>query len=332
MAKEILLYSPIYSFTAVDFITAMEEARGLDVSLRINGPGGSVFDGWGMLSKIAEHDGKVNLKIDGIAASMYAVFPLFVPYDNTECLDVSRIMIHRADSYVETEEERALLASINKDLKTKMKARLDGAKFKEVTGYTIDEIFDSETVIDVWLNAKQAKEIGLIKKINKLTPKEIAAYQPLWSSIAACATTEARAPKEQTKNDKQTKNKTMNIETLKAEHPDLYKEVLALGVTQERDRVGAWMAFVDLDPTAVAKGIEDGANVSQKIMAEFQRKQFAAAATANITGDAAPGVQTPELPVAQNQPGAQAQQPNKEIVAFKTSLDEVLKNRPKPQL
>jgi len=128
MARELLLYSGIYDFTAKMLITEMETHAGEDIVIRINSPGGSVFSGWGIASKIQEHTGKVTIKVDGMAASMAAVLLPFA--DTVEVLDVTKIMIHKVVSDVENEAEKQLLFEINDSLKKKLKAKIDSAKLK----------------------------------------------------------------------------------------------------------------------------------------------------------------------------------------------------------
>jgi ClpP class serine protease len=69
------------------------------------------------------------------------------------------------------------------------------------------------------------------------------------------------------------KTSEMTLQELQANHSDLYNSVLDAGVKAERDRVGAYLTFVDVDPKAVVEGIESGENPSQKFYAEMTRKQ-----------------------------------------------------------
>lgn len=167
--KQILLYQPIMSFIAEEFITAINEAED-DIQIRVNSPGGSVFAGWGMAAALQESDKNITVKVDGYAASMAFYLLLFA--DNVEALDVSKFMIHRAVGNVESEDDRKLLDSVNATLKAKMLEKINAEAFESVSGVSIDAMFDAEERKDVWITAKQAKEIGLISKINRLTPTE----------------------------------------------------------------------------------------------------------------------------------------------------------------
>lgn len=61
----------------------------------------------------------------------------------------------------------------------------------------------------------------------------------------------------------------MTAAELLAQHPTVHAEILAAGVSAEKDRVDTWMVYHDIDPEAVAKGIESGKAVSGKEQATF---------------------------------------------------------------
>jgi ClpP class serine protease len=65
------------------------------------------------------------------------------------------------------------------------------------------------------------------------------------------------------------KNKAMTAAELLAQHPTVHAEILAAGVSAEKDRVDTWMVYHDIDPEAVAKGIDSGKAVSGKEQAQF---------------------------------------------------------------
>ncbi|HYG49744.1 MAG TPA: ATP-dependent Clp protease proteolytic subunit, partial [Flavobacteriales bacterium] len=249
-------------FVAEDLMRQINDAGKDEIVLRVNSGGGQVFANYGICAKMAEH-GNVMCKVDGIAMSSAANLLFYA--SKVECLDTSVFLFHRADMFCENDQDKEFLAKVNLDLKKKMLMKVNADLFKECCGVTIDEMFSAESRIDVILNAKQAKQIGLVNKIVKLTPSEnerIEAYNRRYN-IAANS------------NDNPNKNSnTMTIEKLKAEHPAVYQQIFEQGVTagvsKERDRVGAFMAFVELDPKAVKEGIVKGENMS-----ETQRSEFA---------------------------------------------------------
>jgi ATP-dependent protease ClpP protease subunit len=296
--QEILLYGGIYSFSAEDFISRLNELKGEDVTCRINCNGGDVFAGWGMIAKMTEHTGKMTVKVDGIAASMAAFMLLFA--DNVECLDASSFVFHRADGYTSTEEDKAWLASINANFRKKMESKIPAAAWKQVTGKSYDDLFNPETRIDCMLTAKQAKELGIVSKINKMSVAEAKNVKALadkyrfTAEIPAeiTAVLESEIP-EPTKPIIPIKMKT--VAELLAAYPELVAQIQTEAVNAERDRVGSFMAFSEIDPVAVKAGIESGKPMSQTQMSEFSLKAIQAKTLGTIeTGKPTPVAAAPE--------------------------------------
>ena len=293
---ELYIYTQIFDFTAEFFIRSVDEAKGEDISVRLHTPGGDPTAVWGMVAKLREHDEVVNIKVDGKADSAGAYFLLF--FDETEALSTSEFLFHRAHFEFNphpSEAAQERLDNINKQLRAAMEARLDIPKFEKIAGVTLDEFFNSENVINVNLNAKKAKSIGLIKKITNLAPEQIKA---LGEKIAAYN-------KPNPVNEPPKSNpKKMTLEELKADNPEIYSAIFNKGVIEgkttgasgEKDRVQAWMAFNDVDPKAVAEGIEGNENLSQKATAEFSRKAMSVEALAKLKEENADEVQTDESP------------------------------------
>lgn len=291
MAKEILIYGGMHTYTSEFVINQLEEAKGESVTIRVNTPGGSPTASFGLIAKIKEHSKNITIKVDGVANSMGAFLLAYVK--DVEALDVSTFIIHRAafSSYYETEMSEAdsqELNHINTNLRAALASKIDEAKLKEVKGVTLDDIFSMNSRVDVSLNASEALEIGLISTIKRITPGEVDALNSKYERIAASAV--AEEPKGEKQNQNQ-KNQIMTIEDLKAKHPDVYASVFNLGkdngISAERDRAGAWLAYVDADATAVAEGIKEGKDLSQTIMAELNRKAFAAAQVDAAADDSA---------------------------------------------
>lgn len=86
------------------------------------------------------------------------------------------------------------------------------------------------------------------------------------------------------------KTNKMTKDELKSQHPEVYNEIYAEGVTSERTRSKAWMAFSEIDPEAVKKGIESNAVVDQSVMAEMSVKQVAKINIASAAAENAPEV------------------------------------------
>lgn len=304
---EVLLYGEVYSSTAADFIRQVGELTDTDeLVVRVNSDGGDPQYGFGMSAKYAEFKGKKSVKVDGRANSTGLFF--ICTTKDVEALDASLFTIHRAayPSWVESSEEyftesmRATLESVNKSLRDSFESKVDVEKFEKMKGVKVEDIFSMDSRIDVVLTAQEAKKIGLVSKLTPLTSdlnaKIKSNIQSFSQNIAARFDVGASNEVINVKPN----NKIMNLETLKAEHPALFAQVLALGaengVKAERDRVGAWTAFNDVDSKAVTDGIKSGENISQTAMAEFSIKMHAKVTTAKVEADAA-GVVTTETPV-----------------------------------
>lgn len=278
MTKEILLYSEIYDFVAADLITAMEDCNDMEMCMRVNSPGGSVLAGWGIIAKMQERTKITTIKVDGAAMSMAANICLYA--DKVECLDVTKFMFHKAAMDNPNDAQQSFLDGVNADLRKKMEARIDSKLLKELKGYSIKDLYESENRIDLFLTASEAKKIGLVSKINTMTPKEMMALNETMFAIAAKG-----VEKEVTKNQPINK-KPMTKEEIKAAHPVAFAAIVADAIAQEKDRVEACLVYLEIAPAEVKAAIESGKNLSAKQMAEFSLKAVAINALAAVTIDA----------------------------------------------
>lgn len=294
--KEIYLYGGIYSWTAQAVMTAMEQYKNDDIKIRVNSAGGEPEAGWGMVAKFSEHKGKKLIVVDGKAQSTAAFMLAYA--DEAESLDVSQFLLHRAayPSWVESNKNYMTdamwneLNAVNSKLRTALEGKIDVKKFETITGVTLDQMFSNDTRIDVPFTAEQALEIGLISSIKKITPEKKAEIEAFEYKIAA----EALGLQKAAENIDNPKTVNMTIDKLKAEHPSLFADVVKLGADQERDRVGSWMAFVDVDAKAVAEGIKEGKTLNATAMAELTRKALSAQSLKSLEEEAPNAVVTKE--------------------------------------
>lgn len=290
--KEILIYSGIYSFTAESFIEKLAEIpKDEDVTVRLNSPGGSVFAGWGMIAALKERTGKNILKVDGNASSM--AFFLVPFFDEVQALDVTSFMVHRATAYIDTDDDQKMLDDANATLRKTLESRIKSDVFEQVTGVSIKDVFEAEKRRDIWITAKDAKKIGLVDKVTRLTPREIEAFENKLVAILPGAEAEQSQGSEQatnTDNNESKKVKQMTKEKLKAEFPQVYAEI----VQDEKDRVESWLAFADVDFEACKTGIEEDKPVTQKVIAQMARKAMTANEAQTIEAESDNEVDTPE--------------------------------------
>lgn len=300
--KPLLLFAPIYDSVAEEFVNKMNEVpENEPLDIWVNSPGGRVFAGWSIIGAMQKRTGKKTVTVMGHAASMAVFFALFA--DEVEALEVSQFMIHRADGYVDKPEDQEFLDRMNKDLRKQMEGRLNIDLFESVTGKTLDQIFDPKQRIDVWIDAKQAKKIGLVDRIKKLSPTEIKAYN---EKFVAFADFEQRSPEDsqrseveqQTKENNNTKktDKKMTKAELKAQFPEVYAEIIqegnSAGAKAEQIRVKAWLAFLDTDKENVISSIKDGKEFTIDTQNEMIVKMQAKMTAKSIEDDSSDKIAT----------------------------------------
>lgn len=288
---EVLMYGGIDSSSTIDFINNVNLVDDGVLDVLVNTPGGSPEYGWGAVAKFQEFEGKKSIKNHGKAHSWGAFLNCYA--DDCSALDVTEFLIHRAayDSWIEEnymdDAMTGNLMRINKSLETALRNKIDSAKFEalpQMDGKKIKDIFSMDDRIDIFLTSQDAKKVGLINKIIKITPEKKAQIDSKMFEIAAkyVAKPDANNNNLQTQNDKK-----MTFEEFKAKHPELFAQAVAIGEAQEKDRVGAWAKFMEVDSKAVAEGIESGKPLTQTAMADFSMKLFSKQALSTVEAEAA---------------------------------------------
>jgi hypothetical protein len=82
----------------------------------------------------------------------------------------------------------------------------------------------------------------------------------------------------------------MNKAELKQAHPNVYSEILAEGVSNERERVASWMVYQDADSKAVSEGISSGNAISSSQSHAFLVAIANKGRVADLKNDGAPAV------------------------------------------
>jgi len=303
MPKEILIYGLIHSDSVMEMMKSMADVEpDEEMFLRINTDGGQPQDGFGLAAKFAEFTGSKSIQVDGRAYSTGLFLLCYA--DTVNALDVSSFMVHRA-GYSEwfekseffTPEVKANIVAINKDLERAFRGKIDGKKFEELKGVKIKDIFDVEKPrVDVFFTAVEAKKIGLVKNITKITPTAMLQINAQMHEIAAKYTggeihknivepVVADSNNQSIITPQIQNSKKMNKKELLAAHPEICAELIADGVAKEKSRVGAWMVNLQIDANAVKAGIDAGGEFTQKDMAEFGQKQMAIIAKGGLEKD-----------------------------------------------
>jgi ATP-dependent protease ClpP protease subunit len=130
-----------------------------EITVRINSPGGDVFDGFAIYNLLAQHPAKINVKVDGWAASAASV--IMMAGDTREVAENALVMIHNpwtlaVGDATGMRKTADLLDQIRDSIVTTYKAQAPGLDDDEIRA-----LMDAET----WFDAQGAVEAGLATAI-----------------------------------------------------------------------------------------------------------------------------------------------------------------------
>ena len=158
---EVLIYDEIgaYGVTAKGFLAelgALPEDAAID--LRLNSPGGSVFDAVAIYNALNRHAGEITVWIDGIAAS--AASYVAMAGDAIVMPENAFLMIH---------DPSGLVMGTAEDMRATAEA-LDKVKGSLIQGYSAkskkaDDEIATLMAAETWLDAKDALDLGFIDRI-----------------------------------------------------------------------------------------------------------------------------------------------------------------------
>ncbi|WP_422058622.1 head maturation protease, ClpP-related [Sphingomonas sp.] len=166
-----------WGVSAADFAKTLAGITAPNVVLRINSPGGDVFEARAMMTAIAEHPATFTAKIDGLAAS--AATALTLACDSVEIADGGFYMIHQAWTF-------AMGNADDLTATAKLLTKIDDVLvegYVEKSGKDADEVRNLMKV-ESWFNAQEAVDAGFADAIMatnaskaKASAFNIAAYQ-----------------------------------------------------------------------------------------------------------------------------------------------------------
>ena len=166
---EIAIYDEIgaYGVSAKGFLAELGALPdGTPIDLRLNSPGGSVFDAVAIHNALKRHEGPVTVWIDGIAAS--AASYVAMAGDEIVMPENAFLMIH---------DPAGLVVGTAEDMRAMAEA-LDKVKGSLLAGYAAKSGRAAEEIgllmaAETWLDAKDALELGLVDRLAE--PVRIAA-------------------------------------------------------------------------------------------------------------------------------------------------------------
>jgi ATP-dependent protease ClpP protease subunit len=153
---ELWLYEEIgfWGVTAADVAASLTPLAGERVTLRLNSPGGEVFDGIAIFNLLKNHPGGVDVVVDGLAAS--AASFIAMAGESVTMQPHSRMMIHDALAFAYgNAAELTALAALLDDLSANI-----ASIYAERSGGDVDafrELMRAET----WLDPQAAVDLGL---------------------------------------------------------------------------------------------------------------------------------------------------------------------------
>jgi ATP-dependent Clp protease protease subunit len=153
------LYDEIGPFgvTAKDFRAKLSGASG-DVVLRINSPGGHVFEGIGIYNDLLAHNGHIRIEVVGVAASIASLIAM--AGDEIAVADGSFLMIHNAWGLTvgnrhDHDEASSVLEKIDDSMASTYSTK------SGIDVRTIATMLDNET----WMTGKEAKAKGFATEV-----------------------------------------------------------------------------------------------------------------------------------------------------------------------
>jgi ATP-dependent Clp endopeptidase proteolytic subunit ClpP len=157
---DVHIYSEIGGFgvSAEAFVNELKTINAKRLNVRINSPGGSVFDGFAIFNALRGYKGEVVTYVDGLAASAASV--IAIAGRELRIAKNGYLMIHNAAAGVWGGADDMRKTA---DLLEKLNGTIADA-YSEKTKRSRDEmlaLMESET----WMNAKDAKDMGFVDAI-----------------------------------------------------------------------------------------------------------------------------------------------------------------------
>ena len=167
-SAEILIYEEIGDgwlggISAKQFAEDLKGLKGIkEINLRLNSEGGSVFDGHAIFNALRNHDARVVVDIDGLAASIASIIAM--AGDEIRMAENAFMMIH--DPWVVAAGTADELRG-QADVMDKVQEKLVNTYVKR-TGGDADEMSEWMAA-ETWMNAEEALERGFVDSITEET-------------------------------------------------------------------------------------------------------------------------------------------------------------------
>jgi ATP-dependent Clp protease, protease subunit len=167
---EIVIYDEIGAF-GIPAKAFLDELKALgpvpELTVRINSPGGSVFDGVAIYNALKRHDAVITVWIDGIAASIASMIAM--AGDDVVMPENAMLVLHDPSGLVAgtAADMRAMVEALDR-----MKAGMVAA-YRDKSGRDDAEI-EALMAAETWLSAEEAVDLGLADRVEQ--PVRMAAH------------------------------------------------------------------------------------------------------------------------------------------------------------
>ena len=163
---DVMLYDPIgkswweETTDAKSFVKQLEALDVDTITVRINSPGGDVFDGVAIFNALRQHQAKVTTRIEGLAASIASVIAL--AGDTVTICSNAMLMIHNSHTYAQGNASELMkvvqmLEQVDETIITTYASR---------TGLEREHLA-AEMAREAWYTADDALELGFVDGIDE---------------------------------------------------------------------------------------------------------------------------------------------------------------------
>ncbi len=176
-STEVVMYGDIGEgwfggISAADVHADVSKIRTSDIDVRLNTPGGSVDEGIAIANTLRNHEARVTVHVDSLAASIGSYIAVWGA-DEIVMASNARMMVHNAWTLVggDANEFRRVadLLDLHNDI------LIDGyAARASISRDEVVEAMNAET----WYNAEQAVEAGLADSVGESSLQMAAWFQP----------------------------------------------------------------------------------------------------------------------------------------------------------
>ena len=160
---ELLIYDVIgdwQGLSAKELVNTLKGITDDEITVRINSPGGSVFDGIAIYNALRYHPADVHVRIEGLAASIASVIAM--AGDTITMAENALMMIHNPFGWVGGEADDMRRTADMLDKATEAIAIAYAGK----SDYSVEDITPM-MADETWMTALEAKEHGFIDNIDK---------------------------------------------------------------------------------------------------------------------------------------------------------------------